>query len=191
MPFSFSAQLSTVVGFIEEVNPMSVLDVGVGMGQYGYLTRMNLENVDLFDIDGANSRLKEPSEWARRIDGIEAFPLYINAIHQYVYNEIRIGNALEILPTLSEGSYDLVLAIDIVEHFEKNEGVRFLEEVKRVARKRALVATPKEWTEQEAEANPYENHRSHWNEQDLRNQGFDHVLPNPVGWIAVWTRATE
>ena len=68
MPFSQSSQISTIIGFLEQADPRSVLDVGVGMGQYGYIARMHLENNDLFVIDGADGRLKEKREWARRID---------------------------------------------------------------------------------------------------------------------------
>lgn len=56
MPFSYSNQLSTIVGFAEQQNPESILDIGIGMGQYGFLLRTNLENVNLFEIDGSNAR---------------------------------------------------------------------------------------------------------------------------------------
>lgn len=45
MPFSFSNQLSTIIGYAEQQKPLSILDVGVGMGQYGFLLRTNLERV--------------------------------------------------------------------------------------------------------------------------------------------------
>lgn len=43
MPFSQSSQISAIVQFGEELKPASILDVGVGMGQYGFLFRTNLE----------------------------------------------------------------------------------------------------------------------------------------------------
>jgi len=184
MPFSQSSQISTILGFLEACNPRSLLDVGVGMGQYGYLARMHLENNDLFEIKGAEGRLKGPSEWARRIDGIEGCTIYLTPVHDYVYDELLIGDAMEILPTIAENSYEVVLAVDILEHLDKDDGPAFLRELKRVAAKQVLISTPKEFIEQHVEPNPYEDHRSHWSAEELAAQGFPHILDNPVSWIA-------
>ena len=52
MPFSQSSQLSTIVGFVEQVNPASIMDVGTGRGQYGFLVRNSLEQANLFCVAG-------------------------------------------------------------------------------------------------------------------------------------------
>ena len=70
MPFSFSSQISTIVQYIEQLNPASLLDVGVGMGQYGFLSRINLENINLFQIDDDQATQRPRDEWRVRIDGI-------------------------------------------------------------------------------------------------------------------------
>jgi len=118
MPFSQSSQISTIISFIEQLAPSSILDVGTGMGQYGFLMRNHLEHINLFEINGnvGKQRLKE--QWRVKIDGIEGFAGYITPVHDYCYNQIMIGNALDILPTLNSQSYDLIIAIDILEHFE-------------------------------------------------------------------------
>lgn len=185
MPFSYSNQLSTIVGYAEQQNPSMILDVGIGMGQYGFLLRTNLENINLFEINGAHARQRDKREWRVRIDGIEGYPGYINAVHEYAYTNLYIGDALEILPTLQAGAYDLVLAIDILEHFDKGQGSVFLKECHRVCKKTVLVSTPRDFIEQEVVANPLENHRSHWTEQDLRVCGFDSFLPDPLSLIAI------
>ena len=87
--------------------PQSVLDVGVGFGKYGYLVREYLEiwgDGDQYD------------QWLRTIDGVEVFEPYIREVQRAVYNEVFIGNATEVLPTL-EKQYDLILLIDVLEHF--------------------------------------------------------------------------
>jgi hypothetical protein len=185
VPFSHSSQLSAIVGFIEHLQPASILDVGVGMGQYGFLARNSLENVHLFHIDGDRAHLRPKSEWRVRIDGIEAFPGYLTPVHDYAYNKITIGDALKELPAIPDRAYDLVLGIDILEHFTDEDGRAFLAELKRIARRAALISTPKDFHEQEVEANPYENHRSHWTEDALIREGYSEVLENPVSWIAV------
>lgn len=182
MPFSQSSQLSTIVGLIETCQPKSILDVGVGFGQYGFLARTNLEHFNLFEVDGDFARKRERSEWNIVIDGIEAFKDYITPVHEYAYNTIHIGNALHVLPTLTN-HYDMVLAIDILEHFDKEDGKRFIELLKQVCKGTVLVSTPKEFVSQQIEANPYENHRSCWSLIELQACGFTTVLENPESWI--------
>ena len=185
MPFSYSNQLSTIIGFAEQQNPGALLDIGVGMGQYGFLLRTNLENINLFEIDGSNAHQRSKDQWKVRIDGIEGYAGYITAVHEYSYTNLMIGDALKLLSTLRNKTYDLVLAIDILEHFHKEQGIIFLKECQRVSRDSVLVSTPKEFVAQEVLANPLENHRSHWTEEDLRSCGFNSFLSNALSLIAI------
>lgn len=186
MPFSQSSQISAIVGCVERLNPQSVLDVGVGMGQYGFLLRTNLENVGLFEVDGPNARQTPRERWHVRIDGIEGYAGYLTPVHAWAYDAVHVGNALEIFPTISDGQYDLVMGIDILEHFEKADGIDFLRHCRRIARRMALVSTPKVFAEQRVEANPFEDHRSVWSREDLAAQGYTSVLPNEESWVAAW-----
>jgi len=188
MPFSHSGQLTAIVGEVESLNPSSILDVGTGMGQYGFLLRTNLENINLFTIEGTVGRKAPRESWRVRIEGIEGFREYLTPVHDYAYNKIHIGDALEILPTLPERAYELVIAVDILEHFTKEDGRRFLDECRRVSGKHTLVSTPKDFIHQEVDANPLENHRSVWTREDLAQCSFERIVPNDVSWIAVHTR---
>jgi 2-polyprenyl-3-methyl-5-hydroxy-6-metoxy-1,4-benzoquinol methylase len=185
MPFSHSAQISTIVGFAENMQPMSILDVGVGMGQYGFLMRTNLENVHLFDVKGSTAIQRPRDQWQRRIDGIEGFATYMTPVHDYAYNQIIIGEALQTLSGMPSASYDLVMAIDILEHFSKEQGYEFVRECMRVSAKACLISTPKEFTHQEVAANPLEDHRSHWSQVDLEQAGFDNFLRDAASWIGI------
>lgn len=185
MPFSQSSQLSSIVSFLEILQPTSILDVGVGMGQYGFLARTNLENEHLFIVNGANAMQRPKSGWKVRIDGIEAFKTYRTPVHDYAYNHIYWDDALETLSTLNDDEYELVLAIDILEHFTTEQGIIFLNQIKRVSKNKILISTPKTFIPQEIEANPFENHRSLWSESQLREQGFVETIPNDFSWIAI------
>ena len=185
MPFSQSSQISTIISYIEQLNPISILDVGTGMGQYGFLARNNLENVNLFLVDGVHASQRPKSDWQVRIDGIEAFPTYLTPVHTYAYNKIIMGDALDLLPDIDDNTYDFVLAVDILEHFTKTDGLKFLDELRRVAKQAVLVSTPKEFHRQEIEANPYENHRSHWTSEELKYAGYGEILANQESWVVV------
>jgi len=126
-----------------------------------------------------------------RIDGIEAGPTYLTPVHEYAYNRIMTGEAIELLREIGDNAYDLVLAVDILEHFTKPDGLKFLAELKRVAKRAVLVSTPKEFHSQEIEANPYENHRSHWTDEELKQEDYGEILANHESWIAVYRKATH
>lgn len=185
MPFSHSSQISTIVRFGEDLQPRSILDVGTGMGQYGFLLRTNLENVELFDVAGTQATQRDRQRWRIVIDGIEGFKEYLTPVHAYAYNKVLIGDALETLAGIADQSYELVLAIDILEHFETADGRRLLRECARVSSRAALISTPKTFMEQQVEANPLENHRSLWSREDLLAEGYVKVLDNQDSWIAV------
>lgn len=188
MPFSHSSQISTIVGFAEALKPASVLDVGTGMGQYGFLLRNSLEFLNLFEIDGHEGRQRDRSQWRITIDGIEGFAGYLTPVHHYAYSRMLIGDALALLPGIADGAYELVIAIDILEHFDTAQGLDFLAHCRRIARRAALVSTPKEFHAQEVEANPLENHRSVWSQAQLATAGYAQVLPNADSWVAVATK---
>src|ERR1700675_2191381 len=101
MPTSHYAQIGKIVEMMFLLRPRSVLDIGIGYGKYGVLAREFLE----FWLE-----YKPYQERKIKIDGIEAFPEYVNAGHRYYYDEIYIGNALNIVSGL--GQYDLILIID-------------------------------------------------------------------------------
>lgn len=187
MPFSDSNMLSPIVGLIEELQPRSILDVGIGFGQYGFLCRTNLEHVDLFEWDDEGARKRDKSEWKVQIDGVEAFPDYVTPVQEYAYNNILIGDALEVLPKMIQ-NYDLVMAIEILEHFDKDDGKRFLELLDQRSQGMVLVTTPKEFIPQDYPANPYENHRSLWSREELEELGFSRFEDNPNNWIASYRK---
>lgn len=185
MPFSYSSQISSIVGFAETLGPAQVLDVGAGMGTYGFLLRNHLENTNLFEIQGDQGWQRPREDWKITIDGIEGFLGYRTPVHDYAYNQLMVGNAMQLLPQIGAHSYDLVIAIDILEHFDREDAFQFIQECQRVSRKALLISTPKEFIHQEIPANPLENHRSHWSAEDLKQLGFSEFIENPLSWIAI------
>ena len=104
--------ISYNIQLVKLINPVRILDVGVGFGRWGILFREFLE------VWGDNNY---SCKWNRVIDGIEIFPEYIKPYHKYFYDNIHICNALDFLKSLND-NYDLINLGDVVEHFEKKEG---------------------------------------------------------------------
>lgn len=168
MPTSHLYQLTQIVELIALAEPQSVLDIGVGFGKYGVLSREYLEFWD---------GREEYHQWSRRVDGIEVFPEYLTPLHDYVYDHVYTGNAFDVLPHL-DVRYDLILLIDVLEHVDYEEGVELLTLCLRHGRN-VIISTPRDIGEQgDAFENPHETHRFQWRRKHLRFLEDRFFVPN-------------
>ena len=143
MPSSYLGNVPVIVRTIARLDPHSVLDVGPGYGRYGFLFRERLDDF----------------RWERRLDGIDVFPDYLERSRAgFLYDRLFSG---EFLATDIDGDYDLVLMIDVLEHFTDADGERALEKALGLA-PCVLIATPLEYEQEEMHDNPFEEHRSEW-----------------------------
>ena len=142
MPSSRPNTIPTVVHLIRQLKPRSLLDVGIGFGKWGHLFR---EYTDILEAEHDPSRY-ERKNWKIQIDGVEGFPQYISEMHRYLYNEIHIGDACELIRKLPR--YDIIFMGDIIEHLEKKRGLQLLRDSVTHANKAVIVSTPKYETAQ-------------------------------------------
>ena len=122
MPSSRPTTIPVVIHLLRQLKPRSILDVGVGFGKWGHLFR---EYTDINEAERDPARYQREN-WQVRIDGIEGHAAYLTDLHRFLYNEIHVGDAAELLPRLPR--YDLIFLGDIIEHFEKEAGRRLLDE---------------------------------------------------------------
>jgi hypothetical protein len=173
MPSSRPNTIPTVVHLLRQLQPQSILDVGVGFGKWGHLFR---EYTDIQQAEHDPARYQKQN-WCVRIDGIEGYPAYLTAMHRYLYNEIHIGDALSVLANLP--TYDLIFLGDVIEHFDKAAGVQLLQRAIAHARKAVVVTTPKYETGQtDLCSNELERHRSLWSAKDFRR--FDGAVVKTI-----------
>lgn len=173
MPSSHPFQLNEILELIMLTDPESLLDIGVGFGKYGFLSR---EYLELWN----NSN--EYLQWTRQIDGIEVYDPYLTPWHDRIYNRIFRGNALEILPGITQ-RYDLILMIDVLEHFTYEEGLKIIEHCMRCG-KNIIVSVPAEMSDQgEVYGNPYETHKYQWIKKDFLVFGKMFFLSHPKSLI--------
>lgn len=176
MPSSQYYHVSKILEMIISINPKSVIDIGCGFGKFGVLCR---EYLELWDG-------RQKYEFNRRIDCVEVFHEYISPLHNYVYDKIYNKNILDIIPELNV-SYDLVLLIDVLEHFEKQEGEELLKELLK-NNKGIIISTPKKPSPQkDAFGNVYETHKSMWSKKELEKLGISHFIKDEVSLICYIT----
>ena len=133
----------------ELVGMDSVLDVGCGADsplQY-VLTPEKLVGVDAFQgsIDASRARGIHREYHVMELDRL-AFP---------------------------ELSFDAVVAMDVIEHFTREDALRLLARMEAMARRKVIVLTPNGFMPQgEIGRNPWQVHRSGWTAGDLQTLGY-------------------
>ena len=133
----------------------SAIDIGCGKGTMGALLR--------------NYR---PVEYSV---GVDAFPPYLvhNANRGY-YDDLMLIDLerCESLP-FRDKEFDLVLCIEVVEHLERNNALRIIDELGRIGR-RAIVSTPSVEVPRPAlDGNPWQRHRCVITRKDFRDHGYE------------------
>lgn len=165
---------------VAQLRPLSVLDIGVGYGKWGFLLREQL--------DWNPGRLDQ-SAWRARIVGVEVHP-YESPLHEWVYDKIVWADILDIADSCA--GYDLVLLSDVIEHIEKEAGQHLLDRLV-AANRNVIVSTPLTFFTQEIADNEHEHHVSHWTLADFRRFTFDYDTAGAAAMVitlagrdAVW-----
>lgn len=161
MPHSHYFPTVIMLDHVAKLNPRRVLDVGVGLGKWGFLIR------ELLDFN--DGRLDADS-WQTEIVGIEAFD-YKSPLHDWVYDRMIRADVRDVVTDLV--GYDLVVMGDVIEHLEKDDGFALLRTLLQQNRN-VLVSTPLHFFEQECAGNELERHLSHWTRNDFREWTYDY-----------------
>lgn len=162
MPTSHPKIISPVATKIMELQPLSVLDIGIGFGKWGALTR---EYTDVwswrFYKDG----------WIVRIEGIEVHERY-RAPNWDNYDKVHIGHSNSVLPKLA--IYDLIIMMEMLEHLEKPQALELLNEI--FMHTKQLIVSYSNIPQKDVGDNPYEDHVSTWTNGELEKFGKIEVL---------------
>ncbi len=146
-----------------EAETLKILDVGGGTGLFWKSILQNNPNVELHIVD----------------------PFKVGELKDYAHNRI-IGTWDEILPKLEDGSFDLVTAIDVIEHLDVQSAYLMMYQMQRLSCGYMTVYTPNGFLWQPPSTNnPLNAHVSGWGVKDLKRFGFNPVRGH-VGWKRVF-----
>ena len=156
--------ISYNIDLVKRLDPKSILDIGIGFGRWGILFREFLEIWGERNYTG---------KWNRQIDGVEGFPGYIKDYHKYFYDNIFIEEALSFMRKL-DTNYDLINCGDVIEHFEKRDGIELIELALEKG-KNVLINIPigSNWEQDAINNNEFERHRSQWSISDFEKYEFN------------------
>ncbi len=146
--------LDAVVHFLPEDTRRAV-DVGCGRGIGGVLCRL----------------YRNP----QRLVGLDAFRPYLESLRELnVYSElIRADFARTPSLPFRPNSFDVALALELIEHIPRREGEALVEDLQEKCT-RVIVSTPNEFFEQDSyDTNPFQSHLSFWHVRDFEKMGFE------------------
>ncbi len=108
-------------------------------------------------------------------------PSVENSKVEKIHDEYHTMDVLDIEKNFKTGSFDCVLASEIIEHLEKEDGIRLMEMMEKIAGKRVIIFTPNGFLKQdEYDDNPWQIHKSGWNVKEMRDKGYEVIGIN--GW---------
>jgi len=180
MPTGPLSAAPTVIESVLALDPLKIVDLGMGTGKYGFLLREQR--------DFSANRL-ERADWTMSIVGVEGWAEYVQAHQRSVYTDIVVDDVRAWLQSQADVSFDVALALDIVEHFRPRDAAHMIGEALRVAR-HVVITTPRAFFKQSDHENPLEQHLSWWPEAALRKVAKYHstqivVSHDPLNVVAM------
>jgi len=150
-----------VTSSIPNIEPNGILDCACGLGKWASIIRCHA-----------------PKMLHAYIVGVDVFLPNIRFCKKYgAYDDLVLGDVRK-LPFKSN-CISIMLACEVIEHMEKNDGINFLDELERVSSGRIIVTTPNgSWPEnpvvyEDGTKNIYEQHKSEWKVKDFRRRGYE------------------
>lgn len=137
----------------------------------------------LLDVGcGSNSPVQHFSKNLKRSVGVDTFqPSIDQSKMKDIHNEYYMMNVLEMDKFFPEKSFDCVIATDLIEHLEKQDGFKLIEIMEKLAKKKVIIFTPNGFLEQkEYDGNKYQVHLSGWDSGEMKKLGYRVIGIN--GW---------
>ncbi|MHB8955861.1 MAG: class I SAM-dependent methyltransferase [Pirellulaceae bacterium] len=159
MPIGSYTFVPEIAAYLEKQHPRTVLDLGIGAGFYAAVVRQ-------WGDQGVRP-------WQTYLIGVESWIPYRNPLWD-LYNVVVTTPIESFLQSLRH-TYELILLLDVIEHFEPDAGLRVLERTRQALtpKGRLYVGTPAVFMPQGiGNKNTHETHRSLWTSSDFQQLGF-------------------
>lgn len=114
--------------------------------------------------------------------GVDAFePSIERSKLKKIHNEYIKLDVLKVGEAFQAKSFDIVVALDLIEHLEKDDGLALLDMIEKIASKKVVIYTPNGFLPQgDRENNPWQVHLSGWTAQEFINRGYEVIGVNGI-----------
>jgi predicted TPR repeat methyltransferase len=113
----------------------------------------------------------------KHIVGVDIYEPYLRTIRCSVPYSVVRHDVRELKKIFIDNSFDLVIALDIIEHLNNQEAIQMICDCKDIAKKAVVVETPEGYIPQNVDIqgfgnHKYQTHRSGWSISSLECLGF-------------------
>jgi 2-polyprenyl-3-methyl-5-hydroxy-6-metoxy-1,4-benzoquinol methylase len=162
MMASFPNNVEPILNLIVGRDPKRILDIGSAFGKFSLLIRESILSVraergNLTPTDDLEIDCVEMAKYFQNL------PYHANLYQNHYHMDARD------IDWKTMPKYDLVLLIDVIEHWTKEEGIRVVADIKKHTGARVLISTPRETVmyEEEIYGADCPNHKSQWLPMDF------------------------
>ncbi len=171
IPYGFNLTREILKRLIPDWQKMKILDLGSGPCS-DYLRNRKFRGKDITCLD--------------------VFGPYLKECQKLGYKTLHL-DASKILENFKPAAFDIILAIDFLEHLEKERGLKLLKDMEKISRRQILIFSPLGFVPMDIDNFGYDNtyfqtHRSAWSQEDFQKRGYNcMVLKNlhkDVRWLS-------
>jgi SAM-dependent methyltransferase len=105
------------------------------------------------------------------IDGYE--PDLNEARRRGTHDELVLGNVCQLDEYFKPDQFDAVIALDVIEHLTKEDGLRLMQAMEKIARRKIILFTPNGFLPQHhLEKSDLQEHLSGWEVAEMQQHGY-------------------
>lgn len=113
--------------------------------------------------------------------GVDIYDKYFEHIESNVPYVVIKYDVRKLNEIFMPKSFDLVIALDIIEHLEKKESLAMIAQCEKIARKAVILETPKGYIPQNLDiqghgGHTYQTHRCGWEIKELEDLGYSVIV---------------
>lgn len=108
-----------------------------------------------------------------RVTGLDGYPPALEEARKSgTHDDYVLGNVTRLGEAFPNRKFDACVALDLIEHLQKEDGRRLFDEMERLARKRVVIATPNGFLPQKSKNGDLQEHLSGWTADEMRERGY-------------------
>jgi SAM-dependent methyltransferase len=106
--------------------------------------------------------------------GIDGYAPYLEEAKQKnLHDQYVLGDVRDLEKYFKPGQFDTVLALDVIEHLPKEDGLRMMRSMEKIARRKVVLFTPSGFLPQKSyENNDLQEHLSGWEPAEMEQYGY-------------------
>jgi SAM-dependent methyltransferase len=169
----------------KEIHPEdTVLDLGCGIMQ---ATTDSICKTKLNKIEKLRGKEKPQSIVCKSLLGCEIVDKYLDRAKKY-FPVIKFDlNDMNSFDIFRNKSFDVVMALDVIEHIEQQHAIKIIGAMEKIARKKIIIYTPVKFEKNEQNIenawdmgeNPYQEHKCYIPPSRFESWGFKVSFPEP------------